>query len=114
VAREIREDGGMESDPVDTPECERVRRDLHRGVLAALLFELTEQAEKLERFGCGVGSLQHSPGEMVLDGADEGSDATIGPQSGVDQERGRRLTVRSGDSGDADPFIGSVIKIAGG
>ena len=70
VARQIGEDGGVEVEPVDAAECQRVRGNLHRDVRAARLFQFREQAQQVERFRRGVDGFEDAARQVILDGAD--------------------------------------------
>src|ERR1035438_8408248 len=114
VAREIGEDGRVESQAVNAAQRQGVRRHFHDCMRAARGFQFCEETVQVERFRRGVDGRQDAPGQMVLDGPDQRGGFAGGAQNGIDQIRRGGFAVGAGDAGEGDALVRMAIEIAGG
>ena len=112
VARQIGENGGMEMQPVNPAQRQRVRGNFHGGVRAAGALQLREQPHQVQRFRRGIHGRQHAPRQMILDGADQRRGVARRPQHRIDQVRGGGLAVGSGDARQPQPLVRLAVKVA--
>ena len=112
VAGEIGEDRGMEPQPVDPTQSEGVRGNLHHHMSTALRIQFGKQPVKIERLRSSVDGLEHTAGQMILDGADHGGRLSRRAQNGIHQMSGRGFAVGAGHAHQRQFLIEIPIKSA--
>ena len=111
VLGELREHADVEGDVGEPIEREPVRGRLDDGVLAAGLEHLGEQALDVGRFGRAHAAVVHrlARPDPRLDGVDQPGLLAGGLEGGVNEQRGRRLAVRAGDTDDGQALRGVAL-----
>ena len=108
VARQVGEDAGGKSQPVDAAERERVRRDFHHTRAAAFDQHLAQHALQLGRFGRRARRVELALVDAIADRADATARHAGGFENRRQHVRGRRLAVRARDA-DEEQLLARIV-----
>ncbi len=113
ILREVGEDGGIEDQSVDSAEGERMARHLHGDRVNPPLAHGSEQCVQVGRLRRGARTGELLIAKVDPRGADHAGREPRRAQSGLEQERGRRLAVRAGDTHQQQVVARSTVDLSG-
>ncbi len=110
VARQVREDGGCEPDPIDTLERQRVRRHLHHSGSTAVSEHLREELLHVWRLGRRARCLAVLSAQAIRHGSQESGFEIRRIEHRGQEISGCRLAIGPGDTNHAHASAGMVVE----